>query len=456
MNISRAYGFALAAVVSFHLAFFFPPLAWLMLPFLFCLLQLANLATFRLTFLFGAGIGLLSFVPHLTFFWSIFGASAITLWCVLAAWLGLYLVIGRACLVRFGPMMWAISAPFLWSGLEYTRSELYYLRFSWMDVGYAFSDSSALSFMAGFGVYGIGFVFMAWAAYAGVFMKLSGMKRLFGALALAAISTVPCWLSAPEPQDVKPMNTTGIQLENSPPDQVKAALDAALRKYPQTDLFVLSEYTFDGPVPAFIPAWCKQHNKWLAVGAEDPVPPSRYFDTVFVFAPDGHLAFHQAKCVPVQFMQDGLPSREQNLWDSPWGKVGFAVCYDASYTRVADELIRQGAQGLIFPSMDSSDWGGAEHRMHARIAPMRAAEYGIPIFRVCSSGISQYVSPDGKVLASAPFPGPDEMLFVPMEMTAQGRIPLGRAVAQLSAVLSVALVLFLIVDVVWAPKLPEP
>src|SRR6185295_5939558 len=105
------------------------------------------------------------------------------------------------------------------------------------------------------------------------------------------------------------------------------------------------------------------------------------------------------------FFNDGLPAREQKLWNSPWGKLGVCVCYDLSYRRVVDELIRQGAQALIVPTMDVAEWGEQQHRLHARVAPVRAAEYGVPIFRLCSSGISQLVDDRGKVLSSAPFPG---------------------------------------------------
>ena len=94
--------------------------------------------------------------------------------------------------------------------------------------------------------------------------------------------------------------------------------------------------------------------------------------------------------MPIQFFKDGLPAREQRLWDSPWGKIGLCICYDLSYARVTDRLVRLGAQAMIVPTMDVVDWGQREHELHARVAPIRSAEYGIPIFRVASSGISQW------------------------------------------------------------------
>ena len=121
------------------------------------------------------------------------------------------------------------------------------------------------------------------------------------------------------------------------------------------------------------------------------LPSSRrtFYNTAFVIDPRGEVVFRQAKCVPIQFFKDGLPALEQRVWDSPWGKIGFCICFDLSYRRVADALIRSGAQALIVPTMDLAEWGAHQHRLNARIAPIRAAEYGIPIFRLASSGISQ-------------------------------------------------------------------
>ena len=93
---------------------------------------------------------------------------------------------------------------------------------------------------------------------------------------------------------------------------------------------------------------------------------------------------------------------------------------------MTDELIRKGAQAIIAPTMDVEDWGERQHLLHARVAPIRAAEYGVPIFRLCSSGISQSVNRYGKVLVTAPFPGQSETLEATLDLLSQGRRPLDR------------------------------
>ena len=466
IKIGTAFLYAAGAVVSFSLAYAFTGCAVLMVVFFYCLFPLARLRTRRLAYYFGLGIGAAVYTPHLLFFWRIFGGGAIALWYVLPFWLGLFVMLGRACLFRFGPAAWACLAPFLWTGLEFFRSDLYYLRFSWLNAGYAFSDSRAahylspngvysklldawqpvlLHYLAAYGVYGIGFLFMAFAAVA----HQRGRARWIGLALLTGVGFCPALLQTPVATPQKTLRLAGVQLEDPGSATVISALNDAAAKFPGADVFVLSEYTFFRPIPDSIKAWCRQHGKYLVVGGEDPVPPANFYNTAFVVDTNGDIVFRQAKSVPVQFFADGLPARSQKLWESPWGKIGLAICYDDCYSRVTDELIRQGAQALIIPTMDAVDWGEAQHLMHGRVAPARAAEYAVPVFRVCSSGVSQYVEPTGRVVSSAPFPGEGAMLAAEMTLPSHGRMPPDRLLARLSVAVAAMLIGWLAVEALW-------
>jgi predicted amidohydrolase len=221
-------------------------------------------------------------------------------------------------------------------------------------------------------------------------------------------------------------------------------LDKLIKKHPRAQLLVLSEYTFDGPVPETIKAWCRTNQRYVVVGGKDPAPGSQYYDTDFVIGPSGEVIFKQGKSVPIQFFKDGLPAREQKLWDSPWGKIGFCVCYDLSYSRVTDQLIRLGAQAIIVPTMDVVDWGRHQHKLHARVAPIRAAEYRVPIFRLASSGISQCVDANGCVLATAPMPGDGAMIFGALQLGKTGSLPWDRVLAPASVGMTSLTIVWLI------------
>ncbi|HEY2329723.1 MAG TPA: carbon-nitrogen hydrolase family protein [Verrucomicrobiae bacterium] len=194
----------------------------------------------------------------------------------------------------------------------------------------------------------------------------------------------------------KSLSLVGIQMEFPPPNIIPKMLDRALAKNTNAQIFVLSEYTLDGAVPDSLKNWCRTNSRFLVVGGKDFVTNDVYYNTAFVVGTNGDIVFKQVKSVPIQFFKDGLPATKQEIWNSPWGKIGICICYDLSYTRVTDELVRQGAQLLIVPTMDVEEWGRHQHELHARVAPVRAAEYGIPIFRVASSGISQAVTGGGQ------------------------------------------------------------
>jgi apolipoprotein N-acyltransferase len=289
---------------------------------------------------------------------------------------------------------------------------------------------------------------MTLVAIGGIVRQLGWSGRVLAGSVAALLLLYPALAPAPQNSAQKSLRVTGVQLEFPAPSEAVSALDQAIAKFPETDLLVLSEYTFNGPIPELVKKWCRQHRKYLVAGGEDPISPPQYYNTAFVVSPGGEIIFRQAKCVPIQFFKDGLPAPKQGLWNSPWGKLGVGICYDASYARVTDELIRQGAQGLVFPTMDVADWGSHQHQLHARIAPMRAAEYAVPVFRLCSSGISQFAGPNGRVLESAPFPGQGAIMSAQMQLTTHGRMPPDRWLAPLSVGITVALSAWLAIDCV--------
>jgi apolipoprotein N-acyltransferase len=343
-----------------------------------------------------------------------------------------------------GPKWGWLLIPFLWTGLEYFRSELYYLRFSWLNVGYAFACAPWQGALKLVGTYGAGFLLISLAAVAACLWQKSRLRAVTVLLAGAASVCLVGFLSGGEPptQSASQVRVAGIQMEFPTEKEVLFRLNDLIRAHPETELVVLSEYTFAEPVPAAVKAWCRENGRYLIVGGKDPAPGGTFYNTAYVVGPGGDILFRQVKAVPIQFFKDGLPAPEQKLWASPWGKIGICICYDLSYTRVTDRLVQLGAEALIVPTMDVVDWGRAQHELHARIAPVRAAEYGLPIFRLASSGISQLVGQSGRVTATAPCPGDGANLAGPLEMRGSGRRPLDRWLAPLATGLTAMVIIW--------------
>lgn len=423
---------AVGAIGAFHAAYLWSAGPFLMGIYLACLFLLGRVATARQAFWLGMGLGLAIYAPHLAFFWVIFGPAAASLWGVLAFWIAAFLLVHRAARRRLGPLWSALLAPFLWLGLEYFRSELYPLRFSWLSVGFAFSDSPQLATFARLGVYGIGFALMAAVAVVAMLPRWAAVGAgVLGLGVLAWFANLPASNDSP-PAGTAAIRVAGMQMEFPAELEVPLSLDLLKRTQPDAELLALSEYTFSETLPARVRDWCRKNSRHLIVGAKDVLDPKKFYNTAFVVGPDGNVVFQQAKSVPIQFMNDGLPAPEQKVWKSPWGRLGLAVCYDLSYTRVMDRLVKLGAQALVIPTMDVTQWGAYEHRLHARVAPMRAAEHGLAILRVTSSGISQLVDGRGTVRGFVPFPGEKAILAGDLPLAQIGRLPFDRHLAPVS------------------------
>ncbi len=470
LGMLKALVYMLTAVAAFTLAYSFNAASFLIVVYLYCLISLARVKTSRQAFYFGLGVGMLAYPIQATFFWNIFGPTAIALWFVLAFWLGLFVMLSRLCLVNFKLPWGSLLIPFLWTGLEYFRSELYYLRFSWLNVGYTLFGSSFV------GVYGVGFV-VAMFAVLPLVVRRECLRRislievlvLLGIIVIVLGLLLPALSTGKYKRPFPNFRIAGVQMEFPVANEINQALDKILVEnekqittaendkklgrnswnvfdllhYTNLDLIVLSEYTLDGPPTEQLKNWCRDHQKFLVVGGKDITSGKDYYNTAFVISTNGEVVFKQAKSVPIQFFKDGLPAPEQKLWESPWGKIGICICHDLSYTRVTDELVRQGAQMLIVPTMDVTDWGKRQHELHARVAPVRAAEYGIPIFRVASSGISQGVTSRGIVKASASFPGEGEMIFFGANLNRKGSLPLDRLLAPFTVLITALVIIVL-------------
>ena len=450
INLRRAGLLALIAVACFNLAY--TPtrsgvLSIAIVAYVICLVQLARLRTTRQCFYTALATGFACFAPQLGFFWNIFGAAAIALWLVLALWVALFVVLTHLAIVTLGLKRAAFLTPFFWTGLEYFRSELYYLKFSWLNVGYAFAGWSIVPWTH-LGVFGVGFVTVACFVLSQV-VRRAHVERirliyvvLIVMVALIIALLLPAYAKAK--YHLPNLVLAAVQLEFPNEKGVVKSLDTSLvehqllvqtnylfQRRTNLDVVVLPEYTLDGEPTDALKDWCRTNQKFLIVGGKQPLGDTNYYNTAFVISTNGEVVFKQVKSVPIQFFKDGLPAPEQKVWDSPWGKIGICICYDLSYTRVTDALVRQGAQMLIVPTMDVVDWGQHQHELHARIAPVRAAEYGIPIFRVASSGISQGVDRSGRVQASTPFPGEGEVIFFGAHIGEKGSVPPDRLLAPL-------------------------
>lgn len=449
------------AVACFHVAYtsiHYPAAGLLIFGYALGLVKLTDQPNVRRAFYFGLATGFLCYAPQLFFFFRIFNVAAILLWLVLAFWVGLFAAIVCGCARRWGKVKTAWLIPVVWTGVEYFRSELYPLKFSWLNVGYSLPFQYFGMFGCGFAVFGIVTVLAFYFHFIftkkltpGQIIMATFFILISGCLLLASLTR---YMPLSKQRIPSPI-IVGVQMEFPPTNIIPKILNQALAKNTNAPIFVLSEYTLDGPVPDSLKDWCREHSRFLVIGGKEPVGTNNYYNTAFVIGTNGEIVFQQVKSVPIQFFRDGLPAPEQKLWNSPWGKIGLCVCYDLSYTRVTDGLIRQGAQLIICPTMDVEYWGRHQHELHARVAPVRAAEYGVPIFRVASSGISQAVTGGGQVIAQTSIPGNGEIFSAQLRLPRQGSLPLDRYLAPLCVGIT-GIITAVLLRLAWKDKRVQP
>lgn len=124
------------AVACFHAAYTsiqYPAAGLLIFGYAYGLVRLTEQPNVRRAFYFGLATGFLCYAPQLFFFWRIFGPAAVVLWLILAFWIGLFMAIVCGAIRRWGKVKAAWLIPIVWTGIEYFRSELYYLKFSRLD-----------------------------------------------------------------------------------------------------------------------------------------------------------------------------------------------------------------------------------------------------------------------------------------------------------------------------------
>jgi hypothetical protein len=148
---------SLSAAVSYWIVFSTTHGAAMILVALPCLFLLHRVRTARQAFYLGLFTGIAMYAPPLAFFHKVFGPAALALYLIAGLPIGFFVMLTHLAHRRISPGWMILLTPILWTGIEYFRGELYWLRFAWLLPG------QAVAFVAGvrmlrIGVYGVGFV----------------------------------------------------------------------------------------------------------------------------------------------------------------------------------------------------------------------------------------------------------------------------------------------------------
>lgn len=139
----------------------------------------------------------------------------------------------------------------------------------------------------------------------------------------------------------------------------------------------------------------------------------RFFNRAYLIGPQGEVCGHYDKVHPTlgEREQFGIEAGEVlAVFETPYGRVGLAVCYDIYFAEFFSALARLRPDVLFFPSLQRSDHEPASEAM-LRVRAMDTKAYVVRSSYGCAAdrpwkagmmfGQSAVVHPDGTLLANA-------------------------------------------------------
>ncbi|HYB11852.1 MAG TPA: apolipoprotein N-acyltransferase, partial [Myxococcota bacterium] len=345
-----------------------------------------------------------------------------------------------AWLRRFGHTTFLVGGSALWVAIELGRrsSELG----SQFHLGYVLADHPALIQLASLG--GVHLVSL-WivAVNAALVGALSSPKRCIPAL--LGIVIAPCAFGfaalhgAPKPSlNNRRIAVAGVQPEVRPLERyVPEYFDQHLRELlglsertlrDRPDLIVWPESAFERLSPAsgapFLGAIAHQLGTPLLSGVWRLAKgePVSLRNSSLLATPDGSVLVAADKMNPIWMFERAPQSAggerlaRAGFWPGRFAggappevlllprastpiRLGVLVCVDATYSEIARDLRRRGAE-LLVTIANEADSGRRMSLVQARIARIRAVESRAPLVRVANTGPSEWVDSHGGVVAS--------------------------------------------------------
>lgn len=185
------------------------------------------------------------------------------------------------------------------------------------------------------------------------------------------------------------------------------------------NLLAIAEPLGEGPIARAVAALARQFQLWIVAGtiATTSDEAGRYYSSSLIFDDRGELRGDYQKIHLFDaLVADGTgsyqesattkPGTKLSVVDSPFGKIGQAICYDLRFAGLFSALVAQGADIIVLPSAFTVPTGEAHWQplLQARaietqcywLAPDQAGEHANGRQ---THGHSMIISPWGEVLA---------------------------------------------------------
>ncbi|MBN2459290.1 hypothetical protein JXB28_03310 [Candidatus Woesearchaeota archaeon] len=300
-----------------------------------------------------------------------------------------------------------LSPAIIWTAIEFVKSEFWILKFSWMNIGYSQHNFlPALQFSSILGQYGITALIIfinSFIVYLFVNNDSTKEKIAVGAsvlvIILAIISSGIYYMNENYSPEVK------VALVQDESSEFRAYRSLINTLNTDVDFILLPEYALptylneDELLLKEIQNITIKYSAYMIVGSKDKNDDGKlgYYNSAYLINPSGEISGRYYKMNPIQFFNDGDPGKEYSVFQTEHGNIGIFICYDADYSYVARNIVKNGAEMLFIPTYDAMDWSKTQHLQHSAMTSMRAVENGRFIARTTTSGISQIIDPKGRI-----------------------------------------------------------
>jgi len=385
-----------------------------LLPFLLVLERTKGL---HYCFLYGLLFGTVFFAGALLWFTKIFGLSSLALYALLGLYIAGFALCYKLAAAAEKPWQAIIVGASAWVGIEWLRCEAFFLSFSWLTFGQSqVRNLPSLQYASWIGEYGLSLLIAA----ANIRIAQICLKRFKDRNKLAIIVLV-CSVSlyeaggwymlyatekaAADTQQENQISVALVQDENNANYSAKKYHDPLIDA--KADFIVWPELSFasfvlrNELVLDEMKGYASEYKSTLLFGCKTRVHKETakpYYNSVAIMDKSGDLIGVYHKHFPIQFFDDGEKGDGPSVYSTPKGQVGILICYDLDHSFVVREIINNGAEFLFCPALDARQWTAVQFKQHAALTRIRAVESGRWIGRAATLGISQIVSPSGRVI----------------------------------------------------------
>ncbi len=344
--------------------------------------------------------------------------------------------------IRHWGMKALLISPLAWSALEWFRLEV--TGQLWNAIGYsqAFHPSLIQSARWG-GVYAVGaLIVFVNATVAFALLKPSRRTIVVSVISLMALAVLvlssqrASW--AGESTTAKDTNAVVVALQpNVPMDLVKSEDDmklftarhfemseAALNQSPTDSkprLLIWPEspmnfgYGGDEQLRATLAKFAQQHHVSILFNSQETAPNDGIYNSAVLINEQGKLVAQYDKIRLLPFgeyvpLPEWMPgaglitaivgefTAGSNYRLMPVGnlRAGVFICIESAYPSIARRFTNEGADVLINISNDGYLGPTAVMRQHLANGVFRAVENGRPLLSVTNTGITAFITPDGK------------------------------------------------------------